>query len=167
LRAQFPSDRAPQKDRDRRRADCGGSFLSELIAFGSLTSTRLLFFPAQRLDREVLGEQQRRHAQPMRAHSRRHCRERSLMQFLRLSRGGVDGCAGQSKYRRIVATTSGCVKLAYDTDSALGIDLNSGSPFWLPSVAEFAAELANAASGNGARPPPIVSRQASRESQSS
>ncbi len=89
------------------------------------------------------------------------------MQFLRLSRGGVDGCAAKSNYRRIVATTIGCVKLAYDTDSARGIDLDPGSPFWLPSVAEFAAELANAASGNGAGPPPIVSREASRESQSS
>jgi hypothetical protein len=67
----------------------------------------------------------------------------------------------------------GCVKLAYDTDSALaasergGLDLDPGSLFRRPSVAEFAAELANAASGNGAGPPPIVSRQASRESQSS
>jgi hypothetical protein len=65
------------------------------------------------------------------------------MQFLRVIRGGVDGCRGQSEYRRIVATTIGCVKLAYDTDSAL------------------------AASGNGAGPPPIVSRQASWDSQSS
>jgi hypothetical protein len=64
------------------------------------------------------------------------------MQILRLSRGGIDGCAGQSEYRRIVAATIGCVKLAYDMDFAL------------------------ASSGNGAGPR-IVLRQASRESESS
>jgi len=64
------------------------------------------------------------------------------MQFLRLSRGGIDGYAGQSQYRRIVATTIGCVKLAYDTDFALAVSGN----------------------GIGSR---IVSHQASRESQSS
>ena len=47
-----------------------------------------------------------------------------------------------------------------------GLDLDPGSLF-RSSVAEFAAERANAASGNGAAQLPIVPRQVSRESQSS
>jgi hypothetical protein len=66
------------------------------------------------------------------------------MQFLRLSLRGVDGCAGQSEYRQIDATTIGFVKLAYDTNSAL-----------------------TASKGGGLELDSIVSRQASRESQSS
>jgi hypothetical protein len=60
------------------------------------------------------------------------------MQFLRESMGAEDDLnIGESSLQRLA------VKLAYDMDSAL------------------------AASGDGAGPTPIVSRQASRESQSS